>query len=121
MGTMGLFFIFFSKPILMIFTTDPEIINLGVWGLRLIGFLQFVDAVCFTLFLALTGAGNTLFPALVESSLIWGFMLPISYYAGVVLNIGFKAPFVTFAVYLFLMAFILSIKVAKGDWKEIEV
>jgi len=121
MGTMGLFFIFFSKPILMIFTTDPEIISLGVWGLRLIGFLQFVDAVCFTLFLALTGAGNTLFPALVESSLIWGFMLPISYYAGVVLNIGFKAPFVTFAVYLFLMAFILSIKVAKGDWKEIEV
>ena len=121
MGTMGLFFIFFSKPILMIFTTDLEIINLGVWGLRLIGFLQFVDAVCFTLFLALTGAGNTLFPALVESSLIWGFMLPISYYAGVVLNIGFKAPFVTFAVYLFLMAFILSIKVAKGDWKEIEV
>ena len=121
MGTMGLFFIFFSKPILMIFTTDPEIINSGVWGLRLIGFLQFVDAVCFTLFLALTGAGNTLFPALVESSLIWGFMLPISYYAGVVLNIGFKAPFVTFAVYLFLMAFILSIKVAKGDWKEIEV
>ena len=98
MGTMGLFFIFFSKPILMTFTTDPDIINLGVWGLRLIGFLQFVDAVCFTLFLALTGAGNTLFPALVESSLIWGFMLPISYYAGVVLNIGFKAPFVTFAV-----------------------
>ena len=121
MGTMGLFFIFFSKPILMIFTTDPDIIKLGVWGLRLIGFLQFVDAVCFTLFLALTGAGNTLFPALVESSLIWGFMLPVSYYVGVVLGIGFKAPFVAFAVYLFLMAFILSIKVAKGDWKEIEV
>ena len=121
MGTMGLFFIFFSKPILMIFTTDPDIINLGVWGLRLIGFLQFIDAVCFTLFLALTGAGNTLFPALVESSLIWGFMLPVSYYAGVVLSMGFKAPFFAFAVYLFLMAFILSIKVAKGDWKEIEV
>ena len=121
MGTMGLVFIFFSKPILMIFTSDPNIINLGVWGLRLIGFLQFIDAICFTLFLALTGAGNTLFPALVESSLIWGFMLPVSYYAGVVLNIGFKAPFVTFAVYLFLMAVILSIKVAKGDWKEIEV
>ena len=121
MGTMGLVFIFFSKPILMIFTSDPNIINLGVWGLRLIGFLQFIDAICFTLFLALTGAGNTLFPALVESSLIWGFMLPVSYYAGVILNIGFKAPFVTFAVYLCLMAIILLIKVTKGDWKEIEV
>ena len=84
MGTMGVVFIVFPKFILLFFTSDPEIIKMGVWGLRLIGFLQFVDAICFTLFLALTGAGNTLFPALVESLLIWGFMLPVSYYVGVV-------------------------------------
>ena len=121
MGTMGLVFIFFPKFILLLFTNDPEIIKMGVWGLRLIGFLQFVDAICFTLFLALTGAGNTLFPALVESSLIWGFMLPVSYYIGVVLMVGFKGPFIAFAIYLFLMAVTLSLKMKKGDWKEIEV
>ena len=121
MGTMGLVFILFPKFILLLFTSDPNIIQLGVWGLRLIGFLQFIDAICFTLFLALTGAGNTLFPALVESSLIWGFMLPVSYYAGVVLGGGFKSPFIAFAIYLFLMAIILYLKMKKGDWKEIEV
>jgi Na+-driven multidrug efflux pump len=121
MGTMGIIFILFPKFILLLFTSDPEIIQLGVWGLRLIGFLQFVDAICFTLFLALTGAGNTLFPALVESSLIWGFMLPVSYYTGVVLSGGFKSPFIAFAIYLFLMAIILSLKMKKGDWKEIDV
>ena len=121
MGTMGVVFIFFPKFILLLFTSDPEIIKMGIWGLRLIGFLQFVDAVCFTLFLALTGAGNTLFPALVESLLIWCFMLPISYYTGVVLMVGFKGPFVAFAIYLLLMAVILSLKMKKGDWKEIEV
>ena len=121
MGTMGLVFILFPKFILLLFTSDPNIVQLGVWGLRLIGFLQFIDAICFTLFLALTGAGNTLFPALVESSLIWGFMLPVSYYTGVVLGGGFKSPFIAFAIYLFLMAIILSLKMKKGDWKEIEV
>ena len=121
MGTMGVVFIFFPKFILLLFTSDAEIIKMGVWGLRLIGFLQFVDAVCFTLFLALTGAGNTLFPALVESLLIWCFMLPVSYYIGVVLMVGFKGPFVAFAIYLLLMAVILSLKMKKGDWKEIEV
>ena len=121
MGTMGVVFIFFPKFILLLFTSDPEIIKMGIWGLRLIGFLQFVDAVCFTLFLALTGAGNTLFPALVESLLIWCFMLPVSYYIGVVLMVGFKGPFVAFAIYLLLMAVILSLKMKKGDWKEIEV
>ena len=121
MGTMGVVFIVFPKFILLFFTSDPEIIKMGVWGLRLIGFLQFVDAICFTLFLALTGAGNTLFPALVESLLIWGFMLPVSYYVGVVLMVGFKGPFVAFAIYLLFMAVILSLKMKKGDWKEIEV
>ena len=121
MGTMGVVFIVFPKFILLFFTSDPEIIKMGVWGLRLIGFLQFVDAICFTLFLALTGAGNTLFPALVESLLIWGFMLPVSYYVGVVLTVGFKGPFIAFSIYLFLMAVILSLKMKKGDWKEIEV
>ena len=121
MGTMGVVFIVFPEFILLLFTNDPEIIKMGVWGLRLIGFLQFVDAICFTLFLALTGAGNTLFPALVESLLIWGFMLPVSYYVGVVLAVGFKGPFIAFSIYLLLMAVILSLKMKKGDWKEIEV
>jgi len=121
MGAMGVVFIVFPNFILLLFTSDPEIIKMGVWGLRLIGFLQFVDAICFTLFLALTGAGNTLFPALVESLLIWGFMLPVSYYIGVVLEVGFKGPFIAFSIYLFLMAVILSLKMKKGDWKEIEV
>jgi Na+-driven multidrug efflux pump len=48
-------------------------------------------------------------------------MLPVSYYTGVVLSGGFKSPFIAFAIYLFLMAIILSLKMKKGDWKEIDV
>ena len=121
MGTMGLVFIFFPSFILSIFTNDTNIIEMGAWGLRLIGLLQFVDAIGFTMFLALTGAGNTLYPALVESLLIWFFMLPLSYYFGVVMKSGFKTPWVVFAFYLVIMAVILTLKVKKGDWKEIEV
>ena len=118
---MGLFFILFPEFILSLFTSDQSIITMGIWGLRVIGVIQFVDAVGFTMFLALTGAGNTLYPAMVESSLIWFFMLPLSYYFGVYSNLGFKLPWVVFAIYLILMAIILTIKVKKGDWKEIEV
>ena len=121
MGSMGLIFILFPEIILSLFTNDLNIINIGTWGLRLIGLIQFVDAVGFTMFLALTGAGNTFFPAMVESALIWFFMLPLSYYLGVVTGGGFKPPWIVFAIYLLLMAVILSLKVKKGDWKEIEV
>ena len=121
MGSMGLVFIIFPEIILSLFTNDVDIIAFGTWGLRLIGLIQFVDAVGFTMFLALTGAGNTFFPAMVESALIWFFMLPLSYYLGVVTGGGFKPPWIVFAIYLLLMAAILTLKVKKGDWKEIEV
>ena len=121
MGSMGLVFILFPEIILSLFTNDVDIITFGTWGLRLIGLIQFVDAVGFTMFLALTGAGNTFFPAMVESALIWFFMLPLSYYLGVVTGGGFKPPWIVFAIYLLLMAAILTLKVKKGDWKEIEV
>lgn len=121
MGSMGLVFILFPEFILSLFTNDLNIINMGTWGLRLIGIIQFVDAVGFTMFLALTGAGNTFFPAMVESALVWFFMLPLSYYFGVVTGGGFKPPWIVFAMYLLLMATILTLKVIKGDWKEIEV
>ena len=121
MGSMGLVFILFPEIILSLFTNDVDIIAFGTWGLRLIGLIQFVDAVGFTMFLALTGAGNTFFPAMVESALIWFFMLPLSYYLGVVTGGGFKPPWIVFAIYLLLMAAILTLKVKKGDWKEIEV
>ena len=121
MGSMGLLFILFPELILSLFTGDQKIIDIGTWGLRLIGVIQFIDAVGFTMFLALTGAGNTFFPAMVESALIWFFMLPLSYYFGVVINGGFRPPWIVFAIYLLLMATILALKVKKGDWKEIEV
>ena len=121
MGSMGLVFILFPQIILSLFTSDPSILNMGVWGLRVIGLIQFVDAVGFTMFLALTGAGNTLYPAMVESVLIWFFMLPLSYYLGVFCDMGFKPPWIVFAIYLILMAIVLTLKVKKGDWKEIEV
>ncbi len=121
MGTMGLVFIIFPEFILSLFTNDLNIINLGIWGLRLVGIIQFVDAVGFTMFLALTGAGNTFFPAMVESVLIWFFMLPLSYYLGVVSGGGFKPPWIVFAIYLTLMAIVLTLKIKQGDWKDIEV
>jgi len=121
MGTMGMSFIFIPEYYLFLFTDDPEIIRMGVFGLRVIGAVQFLDAIGFTLWFALSGAGNTLFPAVVESCLTWGVIVLGSYVFGVVLNLGFKAPWLLFPVYMGLFAGIMVWKISKGDWKEIEV
>ena len=121
MGVMGLSFILFPKYYLFIFTDDPEIIRLGVFGLRMIGAVQILDANGFVLWFELSGAGNTLFPAVVESCLTWGVIVLGSYVFGVILNLGFKAPWILFPIYMGLFAGIMVWKIRKGDWKNIKV
>ena len=121
MGTMGTCFILFPKFFLYWFTNDPQIISMGVFGLRILGAVQFLDAIGFTLWFALSGAGNTLFPAMVESFLTWGVVVFGSYILGVVLQVGFMGPWLLFPVYMALFAGIMVWKISKGDWKEIEV
>ena len=121
MGVMGLSFILFPKYYLFIFTDDPEIIRMGIFGLRMIGAVQFLDAIGFVLWFALSGAGNTLFPAVVESCLTWGVIVLGSYVFGVVLGLGFKALWLLFPVYMGLFAGIMIWKIRKGDWKNIQI
>ena len=118
---MGLSFILFPEYYLFIFTDDPEIIGLGVYGLRIIGALQFVDAIGFVLMFALSGAGNTIFPAMVEALLTWFVIVLGSYGVGVYFSLGFKALWLLFPVHMGLFAGIMLWKINQGDWKEIKV
>ncbi|RTZ73586.1 MAG: hypothetical protein DSY99_02710, partial [Candidatus Neomarinimicrobiota bacterium] len=96
MGSVGIVFIVFPETIIQLFTNEYAVANIGVTGLRLAGLVQFVDAIGMTLWFALSGAGNTLFPSLVESFLVWCFFLPGSYFFGVVFGYGFLAPWIFF-------------------------
>ena len=113
MGTMGVSFILFPEFYLSTFTKDNEIINMGVFGLKMLGAVQFLDAIGFILWFALSGAGNTLFPAVVESSLVWVVVVLGSYFFGFYLGFGFKILWILFPLYMGLFATIMIWKVKK--------
>jgi putative MATE family efflux protein len=121
MGVMGISFILFPEIYLSTFTQDIKIVKMGVFGLKMLGAVQFLDAIGFILWFALSGAGNTLFPALVESSLVWIVVVFGSYFFGVYLSFGFKTLWVLFPVYMGLFASIMIWKIRKGDWKTIKI
>ena len=121
MAPMGLTFIFFPEFYLHIFTNDLKIINMGAYGLRIVGALQFVDAVGFVLWFALSGAGNTFFPAMVEAVLTWVVIVLGSYVVGVYYSLGFNALWWLFPIHLGLFATIMIWKVKQGNWKKIQV
>ena len=80
MGVMGLIFIIFSESIVSIFIKDISVIKLAAPGLKFIGFLQFIDAFCFTLWFALTGAGDTRIPAIFDILNHWLVFVPLCYF-----------------------------------------
>ena len=121
MAPMGLSFILFPEFYLYIFTNDLKIINMGAYGLRIVGALQFIDAVGFVLWFALSGAGNTFFPAMVEAVLTWVIIVLGSYIVGVYYSLGFNALWWLFPLHLGLFAVIMIWKTKQGDWKKIEV
>ena len=121
MGTLGISFILFPTFYLSLFTNEKEIINMGLNGLRIIGALQFLDAIGFVLMFALIGAGNTIFPAVLESVLTWVVVVLGTYVFGVVLNFGFLAPWFLLPVHMSLFTGIMIWKIRQGDWKSIEL
>lgn len=121
MGSIGAVFVIFPHYILPVFSNDPDVIRIGVIVLRLAGFIQIADAVGMTLWFALSGAGNTFFPALTEALIVWLVFIPFSYLTGIYLGWGYIGPWIGVGIHQSLFAIILSWKTLKGDWKEIEV
>lgn len=78
MGGMGIIFFLFPEPLLGLFTTDQEVIRLGVVFLRIAGVSQIPLAMVLVLQGALRGAGDTRFILRVTTLGIWGVRLPVS-------------------------------------------
>ncbi len=121
MGTMGLLFLLIPGWIIPLFTNDIEVIKTGITALRIAGFVEMADAIGLTLWFALSGAGNTKYPAIIESTTMWGLCLPLSYFSGVYLDWGFIGPWLAFGLNIVLFAALMARKVLQGDWKDIEV
>ncbi|MBK53093.1 MAG: hypothetical protein CMG58_00500 [Candidatus Marinimicrobia bacterium] len=121
MGSMGTIFILFPKLIIPIFTQEPELIALSIPGLRIVGVLQFFDAIAITLWFALTGAGNTLYPSIVDGLLCYGFFLPFAYLTGIILGWGYMGPWLAFSLHLGLFMMFMILKIRTGSWKNIKI
>ena len=119
MGFMGICFICFADYIIPIFTSDVNVINIAVPGLRFVGYIQFIDAICFTLWFALTGAGDTKVLAFVDILSHWLLFIPLVYFLGITLNMGYWGAWIGFALHLTFIAAFTILRLKSGKWKEV--
>ncbi len=121
MGSVGLCFILFADYIIPFFIEDYEVIALAVPGLRFIGFLQIIDAYCFTLWFALTGAGDTKIPAIFDIINHWFVFVPLCYFLGIYCGYGYWGAWFSFGIMLVFIAIFMFIRFKSGNWKNIKV
>ncbi len=123
MGTIGILFICCAQYIVPLFvnSADFNVMAIAIPGLRFIGMLQIIDAVCFTLWFALTGAGDTKVPAMVDILSHWIFFVPISYLLGITFELGFWGPWIAFGMHLTFFSTYIYLRFKRGKWKKIIV
>jgi len=121
MGSLGVLFVLLPGPLLKLFTPDMEVVAAAIPALRLLGFLQVIDAVGMVHYGALRGAGDVLFPALVETAIMWFIFLPLAWLLGIQLGLGVFGGWLALATHLLIYSTVFLLRFSRGAWTVIKV
>lgn len=110
-----------TDAVLGIFLTDPDLVALGHWPLKLVGVGIIVDGIGLILMQALLGVGASAAVMRVSVGLQWLFFLPLAYLIGPVLGAGLLAIWLAMNVYRGLQATIFAVIWQRRAWTRIEV
>ncbi len=121
MGTVMFIFIFFSVPIMHIYTQDEEVIRWGVLALRWIASANIFYGIGMVMVQALNGAGDTRTPTRISFFCFWVFQIPFAYLLAYAFNLKAVGTFIAFPVAETLVALLAWYFFSKGRWKTISV
>jgi Na+-driven multidrug efflux pump len=121
-GAVGLLEgIAFPRQLLGIMSSSDAVIEASLLPLLLMGLCTPVIAVGMILSQALFGAGNTLFVMVVELVLHFMCLVPLAWILGITLGYGLVGIWSAAILYSILLATVMVLKFAKGDWKAIRL
>ncbi|KYK38619.1 MAG: hypothetical protein AYK18_06620 [Theionarchaea archaeon DG-70] len=121
MGLMGAFMILFPKQMAHFFVSEPEVIDLAAWYLRIVAISEPPLALIFTLAGGLRGAGETRSPLYISIFGLWIFRLPLAYVLGMVLGWGPIGAWTAMTIDTFVRGGLYVYQFRRGTWKEVKV
>jgi putative MATE family efflux protein len=134
MSLMGVVFWFFGRDILVVFTDDPRLLDLGAECLKVIAFSQPALALAFVLAGALRGAGDVRFPMWATNIAVWFVRLPVGVFLGLPavgipftsvslpgLGLGLPGIYGALIVEASVRAIMMVIRFRSGKWQEMKV
>jgi putative MATE family efflux protein len=121
MSLVMLLFLFFSGPIIRIFTRDPEVVAYGALSLQIIGSAYVFYGIGMVMTQALNGAGDTRTPTIINFVGFWLFQIPLGYFLAKGLDLKATGAFIAIPVAETAIALLAWYYFKKGKWKEVKV
>ncbi len=113
----GLFWLF-AEPIVAAFSSDPEVVAIGVLCLRFMSFGQIFGAFSMVTAQAFNGAGDTDTPTFINLAVYWLWQLPLAYALAVPLGFGIHGVLTAIVIAWLTWALIGVILFRRGRWKQ---
>jgi len=118
---VSIIFFLFNRPLMTIFTSEPEVITVGSTWLRILSYSFFVYGWWMVSVQAFNGSGDTKTPTLINLVFFWLIEIPLSYLLAIVLGWGYSGVFwgcffAETSVGLFTLWLF-----RRGGWKSVKV
>ena len=119
--SVSIIYMVFAKPILHIFTQEPDVVKAGILSLQIICLGYIFFAYGMVIGQAFNGAGDTRTPTIINFICFWIIEIPLGYFLAV--NLGWELAGVCWSIAISeaLLAMILIWSFRKGKWKTVEV
>lgn len=118
MGIVTVVFLLLAPEIVGIFTTDPDVLPVGVDCLRIISYGYVFYAWGMVMMQAFNGAGDTVTPTWINFFCFWMFQIPLAYILAKHIAIGPAGVFWAIALAYSLSAVVGVVLFRRGKWKE---
>jgi putative MATE family efflux protein len=121
MAFVMVLFVFFSEPIIRLFTADNAVVAYGSKALQIMGFGYIFYGIGMVMTQALNGAGDTQTPTYINFVGFWLFQIPLAYFLAKGLDMKETGAFLAVPIAETAIALIAWYYFKKGKWKEVEV
>ena len=121
LGTLGVFFIVFAKPIVRLFVQDPAVVPIAAMALRTFSCGNMGYAYVMVILQAFNGAGDTLTPTIVNFFGFWVLEIPLAWFLAVPMHIGAEGAFLAFVIAQFAIAGASVVLFRRGRWRRVRI
>lgn len=121
LGTVGLLFFIFARPIVSLFTTDPVVSIEALRSLWLVSLALpiFAAGMCYEA--AFNGSGDTWTPTRLNFFCFWLGQIPLAWILAVPVGLGSLGVYIAVPVSFSVLAFWSAYLFRRGHWKEQKV